>query len=130
MTSDTERTANITIGGVDYPLLLTTKATKEISRKYGGLADLGDKLLKAENFTLALEEITWLITLLANQPILIHNIQNPNDKREPLTEEVLEVLTTPLELSEYKDAIMAAMVKGAKRHVVSEDSESKNISGA
>jgi hypothetical protein len=127
---DAERTANIKICGTEYPLMLTTKATKAISKKYGGLSDLGDKLMKTENFELALSEIIWLIALLANQPILIHNIQHPNDKREPLTEEVLELLTTPLELSEYKDAIMAAMLKGAKRHIQSEDGEPKNMTGA
>lgn len=32
-----ERSAVITIGGNDYELLLTTKATKEIAGRYGGL---------------------------------------------------------------------------------------------
>ena len=126
-----DRTAAISIGGVEYPLLLTTKATKSIAKKYGGLSDLGDKLMKTENFELALEEIIWLITLLANQPILIHNLQHPNEKREPLTEETVELLTTPLELGEYKTALMAAMVKGTRRNVVSEDDgEPKNKPGA
>ena len=44
-----ERSAIITIGDKDYELLLTTKATKEIAKKYGGLSNLGDKLIKSEN---------------------------------------------------------------------------------
>lgn len=44
-----ERSAIITIGGKDYELLLTTKVTKEIAKKYGGLSNLGDKLVKSEN---------------------------------------------------------------------------------
>lgn len=32
----------ITIGGIEYELLLTTKATKAIAKRYGGLANLGD----------------------------------------------------------------------------------------
>lgn len=134
LTIDSDRTANITIGGIEYPLLLTTKATKEIAKKYGGLSDLGDKLMKSENFELALDEIVWLITLLANQPILVHNIQNPNEKRELLTEDTVELLTTPLELGEYKNALMLAMIKGTKRNVPSESDDGavnpKNKTGA
>ena len=34
---DTDRSANISIGGEEYQLILTTKATKEIAKRYGGL---------------------------------------------------------------------------------------------
>ena len=50
---DTERSANIAIGGEEYTLLLTTRATKEIAARYGGLENLGDKLMKSENFEMA-----------------------------------------------------------------------------
>ena len=87
------RTAKILIGGEEYTLLLTTKATKEIAGRYGGLENLGDKLMKSENFEMALGELVWLITLLANQPILIHNIKHRDDPRELLTEDLVELLT-------------------------------------
>ena len=45
---DTERTANINIGGEEFTLLLTTRATKEIAARYGGLENLGDKLMKSD----------------------------------------------------------------------------------
>ena len=118
---DNERSAVISIGGEEYELLLTTRATKEIAKRYGGLENLGDKLLKAENFELALEEIVWLITLLANQTILIHNLRRPDALREPLTEDVVELLTSPLDLAEYKNAITEAMFKGTARSVESEE---------
>lgn len=122
-----ERSALIKIGETEYEMLLTTKATKEIAKRYGGLSNLGEKLMRSENFEMALDEIVWLITLLANQSVLIHNLQNPAKKRELLTEEVVELLTSPLELGEYKNAIMDAMYKGTKRHVESEeDASSKN----
>lgn len=70
---DKERSSLITIDGKEYRLILTTKATKEIAKRYGGLENLGEKLIKAENFEMALEEIVWLIALLANQSILINN---------------------------------------------------------
>ena len=122
---DTERSANITIGGEDYELILTTKATKEIAGRYGGLENLGDKLMKSENFEMAIGEIVWLITLLANQSILIHNLKHKDSQRELLTEELVELLTTPLDLAGYKAAITQALYKCTKRNVVSEV-DSKN----
>jgi len=121
-----ERSSKITIGGVDYTLILTTRATKEIAKRYGGLENLGEKLMKSENFEMALDEIVWLITLLANQSSLIHNLQNKDDKKELLKEEDVEILTSPLELATYKEAIIEAMFKGTKRYVESEEAQSKN----
>ena len=119
----TERSANIIIGGDEYTLLLTTKATKEIAARYGGLENLGDKLMKSENFEMAIGEIVWLITLLANQTILIHNIKHKEQTKELLTEEMVELLTTPLDLATYKAAITAAMYRGTKRNIESETDE-------
>ena len=115
-----ERSSVITIGGKEYELILTTRATKEIARRYGGLENLGEKLLKAENFELALEEIVWLITLLANQSILIHNLKNRDAPEPLLTDDEVELLTSPLELATYKSAIAEAMFRGTKRNVESE----------
>ena len=123
---ETDRKSLITIGGKEYSLILTTKATKEIAKRYGGLENLGEKLMKAENLEMALEEIVWLIALLANQSILINNRLN-GEKEELLTEDDVELLTSPHELATYKDAIMEAMFKGTKRNVESEDEESKNV---
>ena len=124
---DNDRSSVISISGVEYRMVLTTRATKEIAKRYGGLADLGNKLMKAENFEMALDEVVWLITLLANQSILIHNLQNQKDKKELLTEDAVELLTSPMELSAYKDAILEAMLKGARRTIESEDEPSKNV---
>ena len=122
---DNERTAVITIGEEEYTLLLTTKATKEIAGRYGGLENLGEKLMKSENFEMAIGEIVWLITLLANQSILVHNLKDKEQPKELLTEDVVELLTTPLDLAGYKTAITEALYKGTKRNVESEK-DSKN----
>ena len=127
MTND--RSAFITIGGVDYELLLTTRATKAIGKRYGGLGNLGEKLMKSENFEMAIDEIVWLITLLANQPILIHNLRNPSERRQTLTEEDVELLTSPFELGEYKNALMEAMTKGTARVIQSEEDSKNTIPG-
>lgn len=121
---ENDRSAFITLGDQEYELMLTTLATKSIARRYGGLENLGEKLAGSEHFEEALDEIVWLITLLANQPIMIYNLWN--EKKKPLlTEEAVELLTSPYDLAEYKNAIMSAMYKGTKREVESEDE--KNI---
>lgn len=100
----------IKIGENEYELILTTRATKEIAKRYGGLENLGDRLMKSENIEMALDEIVYL---------------RNSEKKQLLSEETVEFLTSPGELAEYKDAITEAMMKGTKRNVESEDT-SKN----
>lgn len=121
-----ERSTTIKIGDRECELLLTTKATKEIAGRYGGLENLGEKLMKSENFEMAINEIVWLITVLANQTIQIYNLTHKDTPQALLTEEEVELLTTPLDLAEYKTAITDAMFKGTKRNIVSEENGSKN----
>lgn len=118
---DNERNSVITIGTKEYELILTTRATKAIANRYGGLENLGEKLMKSENFEMALDEIVWLLTLLANQSILIRNLKNKGEAEDLLTEDEVELLTSPLDLAAYKNAITEAMFKGTKRNVESED---------
>ena len=80
--------------------------------------------MKSEIFEMALDEIVWLLTLLANQSVLIHNLKNKDAPQELLTEEEVELLTSPLDLAAYKNAITEAMFKGTKRNVESEDETS------
>ena len=120
-----ERSAVINLGGQEYEMLLTTKATKEITARYGGLQKLGDKLMTSENFEKALDEVVWLITLLCNQSVKIHNLKHPDDKRKELTVEETELLTSPMDIAEYKEAITEAMYRGTKRNIESE-TDTKN----
>lgn len=122
----TDRKAIIKLAGEEYELILTTRATKIIAKKYGGLEHLGEELMSAEHFEDAIDEIVWLITLLANQSIAIYNLWHKDDPKPVLTEEEVELLTTPFDLANYKDAIMECMYKGTKRYVESEDNSLKN----
>ena len=124
---DTERSAAIVIGGQPYELILTTRATKEIARRYGGLENLGEKLMKSENFEMALDEVVWLLTLLANQSILVRNLKNRDTPEPLLTEDEVELLTSPLDLAAYKEAITEAMFRGTKRNIQSEEDNAKNV---
>ena len=124
-----DRGAMITLCGSQYELILTTKATKEINRRYGGLGKLGDRLSKAETFEETIDELVWLLTLLINQGILVHNAVNKllGEKQKPLfSEDDIEVLTSPADFADYKDAIFEALQKGAMRHVKSEENP-KNV---
>ena len=122
-----ERSAAIVIGGQPYELILTTRATKEIARRYGGLENLGEKLMKSENFEMALDEVVWLLTLLANQSILVRNLKNRDTPEPLLTEDEVELLTSPLDLAAYKEAITEAMFRGTKRNIQSEEENAKNV---
>lgn len=70
---------------------------------------------------MALDEIVWRLTLLANQSILIYNLKHKDAPKDLLTEEEVGLLTSPLELASYKDAITEAMLKGTARTVISAD---------
>jgi hypothetical protein len=116
---DSERGAMITVGDEQYELILTTRATKEIAARYGGLDALGEKLLQPGNTEAALIEVVWLVVTLANQSIMADNLRKNKPPRELLTENVVELLTTPYDLVAFKDAIMDAMNKGTKRNIES-----------
>lgn len=122
-----ERAVSINIGGKEYELILTTRATKAIAGRYGGLENLGEKLMKSENFEQALDEVVWLIVTLANQAIQIFNLKNQGSEKPLLTADEVELLTTPTDLAAFKDAITECLFKGTKRNVESE--ESKNAVG-
>ncbi len=117
-----DRSAAVTIGK-NYEMILTTRATKEIAKRYGGLANLGEKLMKSENFEMALDEVVWLITLWQTQASSSTTSKTLRTS-VVLTEEAVVAHLT-LELATYKESIMEAMFKGAKREVESED-DSKN----
>lgn len=122
----------VTIGGEKYELILTMRATREITKKYGGLDKLGEALSQGKDSEDRLSGAFWLIALLANQSVLIHNLKNPQDRRELLTEEHIELLTAPIDFKEINAAATLAIAKGMKRTVESADDgdSKKKIPGA
>ena len=88
--SPTLKSATITIAGQEYELVLTTRATRLIAQRYGGLEHLGQALETSEDMDKSLGEVIWLIALLANQSVQIHNLTHPDDKRPELTAEAVE----------------------------------------
>lgn len=114
-TKSTSDEAVVVIGAQSYELILTTRATREIAARYGGLENLGEALETSEDFAHTLGEVIWLITLLANQSVAIHNLQHPDDQRPELTVEAVELLTVPADLADYRSAIAAALQHGTRR---------------
>ena len=113
-----ERESTITINGKEYNLLLTTRATKEIANRFGGLAALGSKM-DEQDFERNIDDSVWLVALLANQSIQRHNFEHPEDPKKEITVEEIELLTTPLEIGEFAPAIEEALKKGTKREIES-----------
>lgn len=111
------RSALVSIGGRDFELILTTRATRLIAERYGGLENLGTTLEESSDVAASLTEVMWLITLLANQSVAIHNLQNPDNKLSELTVDEVELLTVPADLTGYKDAISTALARGTRRHI-------------
>ena len=127
---DKDRTSTVTIGGEEYELLLSVFATKQIVKRYGSLEAIADKIYDTENMEQSLDETVWLIVLLANQSIAIYNLRNKDNPKPKLTTEEVELLISPYDMADMKDAIITAMTKGGERYIVSEedDTDSKNTS--
>ena len=120
--------SKISINGESYGLLLNTKATKDIAKRYGGLEKLGDKLLQSENFEMAIDEVIWLIVELANQYIKTQMLKTKTEI-PLLTEEEVEILTSPSDLADFKDSIMLCLQEGMSRSVHSEHDEKNKTAG-
>ena len=125
---DKYRSSTVTIGGEEYELLLSVFATKQIVKRYGSLETIADKIYDTENMEQSLDETIWLIVLLANQSIAIYNLRNKDNPKPKLTTEEVELLITPYDMADMKDAIINAMTRGGERYIVSEedDTDSKN----
>ena len=125
---DKDRSSTVTIGGEEYELLLSVFATKQIVKRYGSLEAIADKIYDTENMEQSLDETVWLIVLLANQSIAIYNLRNKDNPKPNLTTEEVELLISPYDMADMKDAIINAMTRGGERYIVSEedDTDSKN----
>ncbi|CAB0561974.1 hypothetical protein CIP107514_01682 [Corynebacterium diphtheriae] len=114
------RSAGVTIGGSKYELVLTTKATRLIAERYGGLDKLGAALETSEDLGQTLTEVIWLITLLANQSVQFHNLTHRDNPRPQLTEDEVELLTVPADIADYRGAIAEALQRGTRRDILTE----------
>ncbi len=73
----------------------------------------------------SLGEVIWLIALLANQSVQIHNLTHPDNKRPELTEKAVELLTVPADLADYREAIAQALQRDTRRAIMTETPDPK-----
>lgn len=120
-----ERSTTVEIGGKEYEMILSTAATMAISKRFGSLENLGEKI--AREGAEGIENVVWLIALLCNQSIALHNFWHPDEKEPLLTEEFVALATTPDEIRTFTPAINEAIARGAGRAVESAgDEKGKN----
>lgn len=100
--------------------------TRLIVRRFGGLEHLGQALETSGDVDKLLGEVIWLITLLANQSVAIHNLTHPDDQRAELSQDAVELLTIPADLADYRAAISEALQRGIRRAIATEAPASKD----
>lgn len=122
------RSVPVKIGGKDYNLTLTTAAEHTLSKKYGGISEFGTKMFREADFDHALDETAEILVVLANQDIMLRNLDKPDDPEPLLSAERVMLSCTPLELAELRVAVVQAISLGLQRNVESEKEvgESKN----
>lgn len=121
-----DRSASVVIDGVEYPMLMSTKATQEICKKYGSLQEMGAKLDSTETYASALGDYVWLMTLFINQGILRYNYRHKDEKKELVNEDYIGIMTELSDIILYRQAVEATINRGTARNIESEEETSKN----
>ena len=119
-----ERASIIKIGLREYPMLMTLRATKEITRKYGGLEDLAAEVF-ADKWEEALDDFCWLVALLINQCISIINLRE-RANFPYLKPEDVEIQLGPVDMPACSEALAKCLLYGTARHVESEEEEAES----
>ena len=82
----------IKIGDKEYELVFTLKAAREIIERFDGLENIAEALYNQEDWNKLMDDIIWLIMILANQGIIRYNFYHKEDPRALLTQEEIEAL--------------------------------------
>ncbi len=109
------RIGEIEIAGSTYPLNFSTKAAKEIAKRYDGLENIEDAF-SGKAVDAMMDEIVWLLSLLIAQGVAYKRIVE-GEEVKGITAEELEVVLGVADMAGLKDKIMDAMMGGMKREV-------------
>ena len=114
------------VGGAVLGFRLLQRAIRELSPQ--AMPERRDISLFTAFPGLGARDCFELVTRMASERRLTldTSFTHKDAQKELLTEEAVELLTTPLDLAQFKTAISEALFKGTKRNVVSEDDGSKN----
>ena len=105
-----ENGVTVTIAGKEYRLVFTTAAMKQVGAKYGGIEQMGEKM--DSDKTAAIDDICWLVALLANQGIMLDTGNTKPDNPALLNADKVALLTMPWEIEALSQAAVRSIEVG------------------
>lgn len=109
------RITEIEIAGKKYPLNFSTKAAKEMAKRYGDISKIADAFT-GKTAGQMMDEAIWILELLISQGVAYKQLAE-NEEIKGLAADELEVLLGLFEFADLKGIIFNAMNAGMKREV-------------
>ena len=128
----------ITIRQQEYPAVFNTAALEEVTRRYGGLTELGETIKEPAK---AIAEIAWLIAQLTTQGAALKKLQEGVETKTYSADEI-KILMSPKGLMDQADLVIEIINAGMGDEdeaaggdteideVLEEIESSKNVEGA
>lgn len=98
----------ITIRQQEYPAVFNTAALEEVTRRYGGLTELGETMKEPAK---AIAEIAWLIAQLTTQGAALKKLQEGVETKTYNADEI-KILMSPKELMDQSDLVIEIINAG------------------
>ena len=98
----------ITIRQQEYPAVFNTAALEEVTRRYGGLTELGETMKEPAK---AIAEIAWLMALLTAQGAALKKLQEGVEIKTYSADEI-KILMSPKELMDQADLVIEIINAG------------------
>lgn len=109
------RITEIEIADKKYPLNFSTKAAKEVAKRYGDVSNIGEAFTGKTTVEM-MDEAIWILVLLIEQGVAYKKIVD-NEEIKGLNREELEVVMGVFDFSNLKNTILGAMTAGMNREV-------------
>lgn len=110
-----DRITEIEIAGKKYPLNFSTKAAKEVAKRYGDVSKISEAFTGKTTDEM-MDEAIWILALLIDQGVAYKRIVD-NEEIKGLNKEELEVVMGVFDFSNLKNTILGAMTAGMNREV-------------
>ena len=111
-----ERIVKVTIGGKEYSMLFSVRASQNISIKFGSIEKMGAALQAESDATNQMTTACWLLALLIQQGQKAMSLETGKQLTAPSAED-LEFLVTPGDIPRYMAAVRECIVKGSLRNI-------------
>ena len=113
------RITEIEIAGTMYPLNFSTKAAKDVAKRYGDVSNIGE-VFSDKPLDEMMDEAIWLLALLIQQGVAYKKIVD-GETVKALGKDDLEVVLGVADIADLKDGLLGAMVAGMGREVEVEE---------